>query len=316
MANPLEDVFGSTPSVAPYIPTIFGDEQIKALEDNIAAFPDISKLGTQYYDYMMGMMNQAIPGFSNILSQGGALTSQMEGQASQELAGQIPQHVQEQVQRSSAFQNLLSGGGGGMASANTARNYGLTSLDLINQGANLATTAGNAAQRWAGLASGMIMNPSGMMVTPQQQAALTMQNNLYKQQTQQLQNNLNAAPNPVAAGISGTIMNLLGAYLGHGMGGGGGSITPSYSSMGQSAPYIGGNVSTPSGAAYGQGTAQFDPATPGLTPTSFNDQVPLPSGGAQSSAYPYGIAPNPFTDYQGLDLSSMVAYQSNFPGGG
>jgi hypothetical protein len=52
-----------------------------------------------------------------------------------------------------------------------------------------------------------------------------------KQATQQFGYNVAALPNPAAAGISGTIMNLLGAYLGHGMGGGGGSITPSYSSI-------------------------------------------------------------------------------------
>ena len=34
-----------------------------------------------------------------------------------------------------------------MGGANIARNLGLTSLDLVNQGANLATSAGNAAQR-------------------------------------------------------------------------------------------------------------------------------------------------------------------------
>ena len=55
--NPLTEVFGDTPDVAPYIPTNLGEEQIKALKENLAAFGDIQKLGGKYYDYMAHSMN-------------------------------------------------------------------------------------------------------------------------------------------------------------------------------------------------------------------------------------------------------------------
>ena len=149
----LGDIFGEKPDIAPYVPTEFGPEQIKALKENISAFPWISQLGDLFQSYMTGAFNKAIPGFSDILAEGGKLTQQMQSTAAEELAGHIPKDVAEEVQRTSAFQNLLSGGGGGMANANAARNYGLTSLDLISKGSQLqeqapAPSLGSQSQRW------------------------------------------------------------------------------------------------------------------------------------------------------------------------
>ena len=191
--------------------------------------PFIKSLGGQYYDYMLGMMNRSIPGFSDILASGGDLTKTLQSLSAEELAGQIPQDVVDQVTRSTAYQNLGSGlFGGPMGAANQARNLGLTSLDMINQGIKTGQAAGNSAQLWGSLASTLNMNPSAFWITPQEQAAMTMQNNLYKQQTEQRAENQKAAPNPVAKGISDTIINLIGAYLGAGKGGGGGGIAPNY----------------------------------------------------------------------------------------
>lgn len=230
MPSPIELVFGSKPEVAPYTPTHYPQEQLKTILANISAFPDIEQLGNLYEQYMMGAFNEAIPGFSDILSSGGNVTREMLAQSQSLLEGKVPQDVQDQIRRQDALTSMLSGGPGG-ASALTSRDLGLTSLNLINQGANLAGQAGNAAQRWAGIAQGMIMNPAGMMFTPQQQVQQEEFNRIMQQTTKQLGYNIAAAPDPAAAGISGTIMNLLGAYLGHGMGGGGGSITPSYGSF-------------------------------------------------------------------------------------
>jgi len=215
----LSDIFGTKPDIAPYVPTEFGPEQIKALKENIEAFPWINQLGDIFQSYMTDAFNTAIPGFSDILKMGGKLTEQMQSTAAEELSGKIPKDVQEAVQRSSAFQNLMSGGGGAMADANSARNYGLTSLDMIGKGAQLQETAGNAAQRWAGLASNLIMNPAGYLVTPAQQVQLTMSNRLHQQATQQLKNNVNAAPDPIAKGLSDIVETLTAAYLGGKVGG-------------------------------------------------------------------------------------------------
>jgi hypothetical protein len=308
----LSDVFGAKPAVAPYTPTIFSDEQLKALTENLAAMPKISALGTQYYDYMSGAMERAIPGFADILKEGGTLTAKMESVAGQELAGQIPQDVVDQVQRSSAYQSLLSGTSGSqMASANLARNLGLTSLDLIGAGANLQGQAGNAAQQWSGLAARNIMNPAAFFISPQEQAAQTMQNNLYRQATQQLANNLAAAPSPVAKGVSDTIINLLGAYLGAGKGGGAGGTAPSYSPSqyaGQQPDYSAGAqwTAAPSGtAAIGASLAgpQAYPQTP------FNVGAPQSYGqyGLPQSYGGYG-GTAPVTYAQPLDYSGTTAF--------
>lgn len=315
MANILDMVFGQTPEVAPYVPTDLSVEQLKAITENISAFPEIQQLGGLYENYMLDAFKQAGLDLQPILQGGDAMVRQMETVGQQFLKGEVPQDVQDQIRRQDALTSMLSGGPGG-ASALTARDLGLTSLNMINQGAALAGEAGNAAQRWAGLASGLIMSPSGMMVTPQQQAQQTMMNNLYKQATRQLRYNLAAAPDPAAAGISGTLMNLLGAYLGHGMGGGGGSITPSYSSImggttsgqginfGGANPYsattggfnFGGSNVGGQSIQYMGGGMPSDVSTPGyymggqsVAPTSINEQVVLPTSYGSPIADPYGL---------------------------
>ena len=224
MGDFLSEIWGSIPEVAEYTPTDLGEEQLKAIMENISAFPEISQLGSLFQEYMTGAYEKAIPGFSDILAGGGKLTKQMMEQAAPLLRGEIPADVLGQITRSGAFRALQGGyAGSGMDFAGKARDIGETSLGLIFKGAQLAGQAGNAAQRWMGMAQNLIMNPSGMLVTPQQQAALTMQNNLYKQATQQRKFNMEAMPDPAVRGIHDTVINLIGAYLGKG---GGGSTAP------------------------------------------------------------------------------------------
>jgi hypothetical protein len=138
------------------------------------------------------------------------------------LSGDLPPDVIAQIERSDAY-GALSGGyaGSGMSHNLTARDLGLTSLDLMKQGAGMLGQGGNSAQQWASMANQDIMNPASQFVTPQQQQASNMENALLTQQSRQFAFNVAAAPDPVAAGISNTIMSLVGAYVG-GLGGKGG----------------------------------------------------------------------------------------------
>jgi hypothetical protein len=283
----LSEVFGSTPDIIPYTPTNLGDEQIKALKEDLAAMPWIKSLGGEYYDYMLGMMNRSIPGFSDILARGGDLTKTLQSLSAEELAGQIPQDVVDQVTRSTAFQNLGSGlWGGAMGTANQARNLGLTSLDMINKGIATGQAGQNAAQTWASMASQLNMNPASFFISPQEQAAMTMQNNLYRQQTEQRAENQRAAPNPVAKGISDTIINLIGAYLGAGKGGGGGGVAPNY--------FASSAQGGPSGSDMGALSANY--AAAGASRPVYGESgypAAIPAGG-------YGPAVNPSSQYPGL----------------
>lgn len=222
----LDSIFGKKPKVAKFKPLDYGAEQQKGIGANINAFPQIKQLGNLYQSYLSDQMNQILPGFSNILKTGASTTQEMLDASAPLLKGEIPQDVQDQIQRSSAYQSLSGGYAGSQMSHNlTARDLGLTSLDLMGRGASLAGQGGNAAQRWASLAKGETLDPSSMFTTPQQTAAFDLENRILKQQSQQFGYNVDAAPNPALAGISNTISSLVGAYLGStGFGGlGGGS---------------------------------------------------------------------------------------------
>lgn len=227
----LEDIWGSIPEVAPFTNVDLQEEQLRALEGNVEAWPAIEKLGGLYQKYMMGGLEKAFPGFASIMGLGGETTQQMLEQAKTLMAGEIPEDVRRQIMRSSAYQSLMGGTAGSqMAGALTARDLGRTSLDLITQGANLAGAGGNAAQQWSNIASNTIMSPSGWVVTPAQQAEMALTNNLIQQRTKQMEYNMAALPDPASAGIHDAAFSLIQAYAGRGMGGGGGDIrsrTPS-----------------------------------------------------------------------------------------
>jgi len=147
------------------------------------------------------------------------------------MEGVMPKDVIARTFQTGAMQGLLSGTGGSpLGQANEARQYGLTELDLMNQGANLL---GNASQRWqqmANFGASTLMPIQSMLITPEQQAQQTESNRLIQRQIQQERYNVAAAPNPIAKGLSDIVMYLTGQYLGSlgggKMGGGGAGGLP------------------------------------------------------------------------------------------
>lgn len=211
------ETFGRKPKVAPFVPTDLSAEQKKAVGEDISNFGDISTLGNLYSSYLQSSIEKQLPGYSALLKEGSATSKKILDQAQPLLSGQIPQDVQDQIQRSDAFKSFSGGFGGSQMSAGlTARDLGLTSLNLINQGATLAGQGENATQQWARLAGSTTYDPSSMFVTPSQQAAITSQNNQMQQATQQMQYNVDAAPDPRFQGVYNTVMSLLSMYTGGG----------------------------------------------------------------------------------------------------
>jgi hypothetical protein len=91
-------VFGSKPGVADFVPIDIGAEIDKATTANLS---NADRIGA--------LLNKIAPGFTDnigkIMKQGGSL-----------LSGEIPQDVQDQIQRSSAYQSLSGGfAGSGMS---------------------------------------------------------------------------------------------------------------------------------------------------------------------------------------------------------
>lgn len=169
-----DKVFGTKPGTAAYTPTDLGAEANKAVKSNISNYDDI-----------LALLNRIVPGYSDQQNKASKNTLSM-------LRGEIPKDVQDYVQRSSAFRSLMGGyAGSPMSHAATARDLGRTSLDLMGAG-------NNSAQLWAGIAEG---SAKPFMVTAPEQAEGTFRNNLYSQITEQNRMNVEAAPDPSAAGI-------------------------------------------------------------------------------------------------------------------
>lgn len=172
--GPDKAAFGEKPKVAPYVPVDLADETGKAVAGN-----------AENADSITSFLNKIIPGFSDILGQG------LDNTFS-ELQGHLPQDVRDEVYRSSAFQSLMGGfGGTPMGKALTARDLGLTSLNLTQLG-------NNSAQLWTQIAESAY---SPWLVGTSESAAVTAANNAGKQATDQLQFNIDAAPDPETLGL-------------------------------------------------------------------------------------------------------------------
>jgi hypothetical protein len=115
-------------------------------------------------------------------------------QLDQYIQGQIPQDVQQQINRQVA-QNLGGGfnlySGGGQAPQNFARNLGQTSLGLSQYGLSAAPT-------WQQLANSMVASPTSLF-TPMMQGGIATTENL----TQQSQNQYQAGMNQYGAQQAG-----------------------------------------------------------------------------------------------------------------
>lgn len=314
----LDDVFGAKPNVPNLQPTDPLAELGTLLGGEIKDWPQIEQLSSLYQNYMLGALDEAVPGFSDILKTGGQDAESLLQQAAPLIQGQLPPDVQAQVERSAAFQSLGSGTAGSpMGSALTARDLGLTSLDLMNQGANLATAGGNAAQRWAGIAQGTILSPSQSLYSPEWFSTFMAQQRASQQAIAQQKANVAAAPSPALQALNQWVEqvggSIVSSYAGGGMGGGKGS---NYQTSYNPAQYLGGNVSTPGGSAYGSqfanpAQASYYTGDPNMAANPFN----LNAGGDSYIPYgqmPYNIPVNPFN--QGYNFSLGGATDPAQPG--
>lgn len=232
-----DKVFGTKPQVAPFEPLSLNQAQAQAVSTNLGNSQSI-----------MAMLDRFVPGFTDMIRQGTSNSLSLEH-------GIIPADVQAQVQRSDAYQALMGGfSGTDMSKALSARDFGLTSLNLQQMGAN-------SAQQWAKLAESSY---SPFMITTGQQAAATAANNAGQQATQQYQYNVNAAPDPGAAGIfnlqaalGSQALSIGTGFLGGAIGGRGASL----GSRGSSALSGGSTGGSWYGNASGTPSYQYNPST-------------------------------------------------------
>ena len=232
---------GSKPKVPAFKPIDFEAEQKQAIQQNIAALQPATELAQKTtaaeQSQLESQLRRAIPGYDQLIQQ----ASQNIGAA---LRGQVSPEASAQVQRSTAGR-ALSGGfgaGSGFGRALTARDLGLTAMQLQNQG---LAQAQNFIQQQRAFGMVQPFSVSSMFITPSQRI-----NALAQQNQQQYNRDLQAAqvaamPDPTMAAFGSAISSAGGftggAYTQRGMM----QQMPSlYSTPPSGSPYAGAGVST------------------------------------------------------------------------
>lgn len=191
----LSDLFGKRPKV----PTLASLEEAqgKAVKQNVASFADIAKLATQVDSFnqqqLEDLADRTLPGGRQKIQD--IITSR--------LAGEIPEDVARQIRQFGAERGVAGGYGGTQFGTNlTARDLGLTSLQVVDSGLS-------AAERWLASSRAPSFDITSMFITPAQK---------YQDQVNQfnrnfLENKIKASPDPGIRGAFDTGMQLVGMAM-------------------------------------------------------------------------------------------------------
>jgi hypothetical protein len=188
-----------------------------AVKGNISNFADIAKLATQVNTFnqeqLTALLDRALPG----------AREQIGKNISSQLRGEVPADVSNAIIRAGAgrFAGALTRGSG-FANNVTARDLGLTSLQIIDKGLS-------SAESWLSRATAPQMDVTSMFFTPQQRLGFAQQQQGLKFQRDVMEAGVAAMPDPsmaaIAQGIDGDVARIQNAalsYFGGGIGGGGG----------------------------------------------------------------------------------------------
>jgi hypothetical protein len=205
--------FGQTPAVPKWNPITATGAQADAVSGNQAAMPGLENLASGVDTFneqqLMQLFNSVMPGFT-------AATTTAGANIESELSGKIPTDVSEAVQSSDAAKALTGGfGGSGLSGNLTARDLGITSLDLTGQGLS-------SLESWSSMIDKMFapgqFNVSSMFIDPQTEFTDEFQNQEAAFSAQWLKNQVGAMPSPQAAGMykmtSGIVSGLMGGMSG------------------------------------------------------------------------------------------------------
>jgi hypothetical protein len=155
---------GKKPKVPELKPIDFAKEQQQAIQQNIASLESATELAKKTtaaeQSQLEAQLRRAIPGYDQLVSQAGQ-------NIAASLRGEISPEVSAQVQRSTAGR-ALSGGfgaGSGFGRALTARDLGLTGMQIQNQG---LAQAQNFIQQQRAFGMVQPFSVSSMFITPAQ----------------------------------------------------------------------------------------------------------------------------------------------------
>ena len=200
---------GSKPKVPAFKPIDFAAEQKQAIQQNIGSLESATELATKTTAAEQGILEQqlrrAIPGYDQLISQAGK-------NIGANLRGEVSMDVQSQLQRSAAGRALGGGfgGGTGMGRNLSARDFGLTSMQIQNQG---LAQAQNFIQQQRTFGMAQPFSISSMFITPGQRIGAMQQ-----QQSAQYNRDMTAAqvaamPDPTMAAF-GSAISQAGGFAG------------------------------------------------------------------------------------------------------
>lgn len=203
---------GKKPQIPAFTPIDIDAEQKAAIAGNAKSFSESAELTTRTNTYnqseLQRMLRVAIPGYDAIVGQQGKLVSSM-------LSGKLPEEVVSQVQRNAAERAGVGGyGGSGMGRNLEARDLGLTSLQLTQQGLS-------AAERWLAGTKALAVpgqfDVSAMFLSPAQRVSATVANNTGQFNRDLMAANVAAAPDPTMRAIGGLLSQVGGSLFGAGL---------------------------------------------------------------------------------------------------
>jgi hypothetical protein len=166
----LPQLIGGILQEKPKVPTFqkvsLADAQTQSTNANAAALPALKSLASNVnsfsQDQLLTSLRKVIPNYDQLVSKTRSIIDA-------ELAGEIPQDVQDAISRNAAAKALGGGYGGSQMHGNlVARDLGLTSLNLKERGVD-------SASRWIQMSTQNLVpnlfDVRSMFITPTQQWA-------------------------------------------------------------------------------------------------------------------------------------------------
>jgi len=233
---------GKKPVIPAFKPIDFAAEQKQAIKQNLGSLSSASELArkttTADQSVLEEQLRRAIPGYDQLIAQAGS-------NIGASLRGEISPEISSQVQRSTAGRALAGGFGGasGMGRSLTARDLGLTGMQIQNQGLQQAQSFIQQQRAY-----GMVQpfSTSSMFITPAQRVGVLQQQQQaqYSRDLQAAQ--VSAAPSPMQqsaqtaftnfGGMAGGALSQYGIYQG--------LMSQDPARYSQTSPYNYGNVDT------------------------------------------------------------------------
>ena len=185
-------------------------EQEKAIRANLANFESAASLAAKTASAdqatLLGQLRKAIPGYDQIVQQ---ISQNIQAQT----RGEISPDVADAWTRSSAARAFASGVGpaSGMGRALTARDFGLNTMQVQQQGLQSGLNF-IQSQRQAAMAP--VMSVSSMFMSPQQRIGIMAQENQSEFNRNLMAAQVAAQPDPLLASFGQSLQMLGGGLMG------------------------------------------------------------------------------------------------------